>query len=135
MPMELSYFLAQLFGLTIAIITGALFLRPAAIRLMIDEVGKSHLLTTMLSFTGVMGGLAVVLTHNVWELSWTTWVTLIGWAALIKGVFYLIAPKLFSDLGNKIYSSTNTVRIVLFIAFIFGLYLAAVGFQTPLHSA
>jgi len=132
--MELSYFLAQLFGLTIAIITGGLFLRPATIRLMIDEVGKSHLLTTMLSFIGIMGGLAVVLTHNVWGLSWTTWITLIGWAALIKGVLYLMAPKLFSDLGNKVYSSTNTVRIVLFIAFIFGLYLAAVGFQTPWHS-
>ena len=135
MPMELSYFLAQLFGLTIAIITGALFLRPAAIRLMVDEVGKSQLLTTMLSFFGIMGGLAVVLTHNVWELSWTTWVTVIGWAVFIKGVFYLVAPKLFSDLGNKVYSSTNTVRIILFIGFIFGLYLAAVGFQTPWHSA
>ena len=132
--MELSYFLAQLFGLAIAIIAGALFLRPAAIRLMVDEVGKSQLLTIMLSFIGIMGGLAVVLTHNVWELSWTTWITVIGWAALIKGVFYLTAPKLFFDLGNKVYSSTNTVRIVLFLAFIFGLYLAAVGFQTPWHS-
>jgi hypothetical protein len=132
--MELSYFLAQLFGLTLMIVAGALFLRPAMIRSMMAEVGQSHLLTVVLSVTGVMGGLAVVLTHNVWELSWTTWITVLGWAALLKGVVYLVAPNLLVTLGNNLYSSTNKARIVLFLAFIFGAYLAAVGFQTPWHS-
>jgi len=132
--MELSYFLAQLFGLTFVIVAGALFLRPAMIRPMVNELGQSHLVAVVLSLIGVMGGLAVVLTHNVWEFSWTIWITLLGWAALIKGVMYLIAPKMLSELAGKVYGSTNTIRTVLFIAFIFGAYLAAVGFQTPWHS-
>jgi hypothetical protein len=133
--MELSYFLAQLFGLTLAVVSGALFLRPATIRSMLDEVVKNKLVTTILSLAGIMGGLAVVLTHNIWELSWTIFVTLLGWVALIKGTLYLIAPKLFEDLGSKVYSSTNRVRIILFLTLTFGLYLAAVGFQIPWHSA
>lgn len=133
--MELSFFLAQFFGLTLATVSGALFLRPPLIRSMLDDVRQNHLATTIISLAGIMGGLAVILTHNVWELSWTLWITLLGWAAFIKGALYLVAPKLFADLGSKVYSSTNRVRIGLFIIFTFGLYLAAVGFEIPWHSA
>lgn len=132
--MELSYFLAQLLGLTLAIVAGCLFVRPVSISQMMTELQQSHTLRVVLGMLGVLGSLAIILSHNVWELSFVTWVTLFGWLGLLKSVVYLIAPDVLVQAGSYVYRSTNITRITLFLACVFGLYLAAAGFQIPWHS-
>jgi len=126
--MELSFFLAQLFGLSLAIFAGATLHQPALIRSIIPEIGKNMLVTLLASFAGIMGGLAVILTHNVWVASWPVLITIFGWAALIKGVAYLFAPAALAEFGAKVYSSDNVTRAILFVTMAVGIYLAGAGF-------
>ncbi len=53
---------------------------------------NDHLTLYPLSVLLLLLGLIIVNLHNVWE--WNVWliVTLVGWGALIKGVFYMLMP-------------------------------------------
>lgn len=126
--MELSLFLAQLFGLTIAIFAGIAVFRPGLIRGMISELGQNKTQTLLFSMVGIMGGLSVILSHNVWVGDWRVLVTIFGWSALIKGVLYLVSPGLLRDMGMSIYSSPGRTRIILLVAGVLGVYLAGAGF-------
>jgi hypothetical protein len=126
--MELSYFLAQLFGLTLAIYAVALMQQPKLISSMMKELGENSLTTLLFSFVAITGGLAVVLTHNVWEWSWVVIITIFGWASLLKGITFLMAPKLLSKVGGGVYGTPGKTRLTLFVALVFGLYLAGIGF-------
>lgn len=126
--MELSYFLAQLFGLSLAIFAAIMFMRPGMMRPMITEVGQNKLLTAFVSIAGIMGGLAVILTHNVWVMGWPVIITLFGWSALLKSITYMLAPDMITDMANMVYGSASRTRLVLVIAFALGLYLTGAGF-------
>jgi hypothetical protein len=39
-----------------------------------------------------VAGLTIVREHNVWERDWTFMVTVIGWSALMIGLFRMFAP-------------------------------------------
>ncbi len=40
-----------------------------------------------------VAGLAIVRVHNRWVLDWTVLVTLTGWAAMLGGLYRMIAPQ------------------------------------------
>ena len=40
-----------------------------------------------------VAGLAIVRAHNRWAFDWTLLVTLTGWAALLVGLYRMIAPQ------------------------------------------
>lgn len=48
----------------------------------------------------VVGGLMVE-HHNIWVKDWQVLVTLVGWATLLKGVFFLAFPQLIHGIGDK----------------------------------
>lgn len=128
MRMELSLFLAQLFGLTLVIFAAVAVMQPGLLRGAIKEFGQSSAVTLLYSLLGIVGGLAVVLSHNVWVASWPVVITILGWAALIKGIMFLVSPALLQDLGLSVYSSKNKTKVILVIVGILGLHLAGVGF-------
>ena len=37
-------------------------------------------------------GIAMVLSYNVWAWNWQIVITILGWAALVKGLFLLFFP-------------------------------------------
>lgn len=127
--MELSYFLAQLFGLMMIIYAVALLMKPLVIQSLIDEVRDNKLFTLIASFIGIVGGLAVVLSHNIWVIDWRVVVTIFGWSALLKGIAYLIAPQSLVSVGGTLYHSPARTKIVLFIMLFLGIYLTGVGFS------
>jgi hypothetical protein len=129
MCMELSLFLAQLFGLTLAIFAGIALFRPGLVRGAINEFGRSKSVTWLYSLLGIIGGLSVVLTHNVWIAGWPVIITIFGWAALIKGVLFLVSPALLRDMGLSIYDSPGRTKVILLLVGLLGLYLAGVGFH------
>ena len=126
--MELSLFLSQLFGLALTIFALAAFARPSLIQDVVNDFGRSAMSTLMYGFAGIMGGLAVILNHNIWTADWRVLVTLFGWSALIKGTLYLVAPQMLKDVGSSVYNSQNRTRLVLFGALVLGVYMAAKGF-------
>lgn len=125
--MELSLFLAQLFGLTMIIFTIVALARPSLINAMMRDLQKSSLAVLMTSFVTVIGGLAVVLSHNVWEMSWVGLVTLVGWSALAKGVGFAVCPNSMVSMSSKVMGGSK-MKVMLVVALLFGCYLAYKGF-------
>jgi hypothetical protein len=85
----------------------------------------------MLFIAGIMtlfGGLAIVLTHNVWSGGALPFVvTLLGWLTLIKGAF-LIMPESTAFWGYVRYG--QLFYLYTSISFVLGVYLTYGGFKS-----
>lgn len=44
-------------------------------------------------FMAVIAGILITEFHNIWVMDWTVIITIIGWIALVKGIFLLAFPK------------------------------------------
>ena len=126
--MELSYFLAQLFGLTMMIFAALAFLRPSVVLGVIQDLKPFSFSMLMAGFVGIVAGLAIVLSHNIWEFSWVGVVTLFGWAALLKGITYVAFPNVLLSTANQFLRKGKQRKIALGLAFLLGLYLTGGGF-------
>ena len=126
--MELTNFLAQLLGLTLAIFAGIAVLQPSMVRAIVREFGVSPMVTLLYGTASIMGGLAIVLSHNVWVADWPVLVTVLGWSALLKGIITFASPALLHNMGESVYSSPGRTQIILVVAGIVGMYLASTGF-------
>lgn len=128
MPMQLSYFLAQLIGLVMTLFALSALFRPRFVRSVMVELNESSLSRLLFSFIALTTGLAIVLTHNVWVAGWPVIITVIGWGGVLKGFMAIAMPDALVSLGSTFYSTDKRTRIVLVLAALFGLYLAGVGF-------
>ncbi len=126
--MELSYFLAQLFGLTYIISAVAIYIRPSIATSMVRDFKSNQFVVVIVGFMALVIGLAIVLSHNIWVANWTVIITIFGWAALLKGIAYLLSPDTILLSGEKILQNNKRRTIVLLVMFIFGFYLAYKGF-------
>lgn len=51
-------------------------------------------LTYLTGFIAVTFGLLIIGYHNLWVADWRVLITIIGWLALIKGLIFIVLPKL-----------------------------------------
>lgn len=127
MLMGLSYFLAQLFGLTIIIFSVVAFFQPSLISATIRDMKPFSFPLLMAGFLGVFGGLTIILSHNIWEMSWRVIITLFGWAALIKGIAYVAFPGTIVRTGISLFEG-KWRRWSLVVTFLVGCCLVYHGF-------
>lgn len=126
--MELSNFLAQLFGLTLMIFAAAILLRPTIVTVAIRDLRPFSFMMLMAGFAGITGGLAIILSHNIWEMSWRGVITLFGWIALLKGITYVAFPDFLRFSAISMLNGRGKRTIALALAFALGFYLAYRGF-------
>lgn len=126
--MELSYFLAQLIGIALVLFSVAGYMRPRLITVAMRDFDHESFSTLFVGFTALIGGLAIVLSHNVWDSTWRVWITLIGWAAVLKGFSYLVAPKWLMSVGRSVLKNQSWIRLSLILTLALGIYLAYKGF-------
>lgn len=126
--MELSYFLAQLLGLTLMIFAAVVLLRPTITTVAIRDLRAYSFEMLMAGFLGIMGGLAIVLAHNIWEFSWRGIITFIGWATLLKGISYVAFPNFLRFTAVGMLNGKRKRSTVLIMVFLVGSYLAYQGF-------
>jgi len=73
-------------------------------------------------------GLIAVLSHNVWDGSWRTLVTILSWLTLLKGVMYLFLSHNAYMRMVKVFSDKRWFGVSSVIIILLGLYLTAKGF-------
>ena len=56
------------------------------------EYAKNHFLMMINMFMALILGLIIINIYNVWEWNLYVIITITGWGALLKGVFYFLAP-------------------------------------------
>jgi hypothetical protein len=125
--MELSYFLAKLFGLYLMVLCLSVIVRKDGLSTLADEFFQNR---SFVFFSGALiliFGLYLVLSHNVWELSWRGVITLIGWLTVFKGIIRLFIPERAKSLSKKVVTSPVYTPI-LALFFFLGVWLTYIGF-------
>ncbi|MGG0238124.1 hypothetical protein [Bacillus rhizoplanae] len=112
--MEASTFLGLFWGWVTVIVSGILFVRPSVLRELKKLVVEDRGFGIMYGFLSIFLGLGTVILHNVWAFNWQGFITLIGWLALLKGI-YIIAypePSKKTDFEVRILSTRITLAIL-----------------------
>ena len=124
--MELSNFLANLFGLSIIAVNLSLLLYPKNIEKIFDSMRNE----ATLFFTGIISfviGTAMILSHNIWTNDWRVIVTILGWAILVKGVMRLFLPEMVVNMSKK-WVNSRWIPLLLVIEVVLGCVLIYFSF-------
>ncbi len=93
------------------------------VRLMKD-MEKNHTAIVIGMMFALILGLVLIQMHNVWE--WSIWVviTIFGWAAFLKAVFYFLAPGDWIKGAIKTFANTNYMYIAGLIFAVIGAWMS-----------
>jgi hypothetical protein len=126
--MEISFFLAKLIGLTLMVFTLVAMIRPMIVTVAMRDLRPFSFVMLAAGFLSVLAGLALIISHNVWELNWRGVVTLFGWAVLAKGILYVGFPETFRVTAGGFLEGKKRRMALLSFGFLLGAYLTYNGF-------
>ena len=126
--MPLTYFLAELIGLYCIIMGAVMLFRKQVIAAVMDGYYRNEDAIFLPGLLATFLGLMLVLSHNFWSAGLLALVvTLVGWAALLKGLWLLFFP-------NSAVRAIDIFKIKEFswlygiVIIVIGAYLAYAGF-------
>jgi hypothetical protein len=127
--MELSLFLAKLFGIYL-LITGALWVaRGDVISGVVIETLHDRPVMFVNGVIALVVGIAMAISHSVWEMNWRGLITLFGYLSLAKGIVRIAfpqVPRMASGLVKR--GTARWIWIGLILAL--GGYLTWAGFTS-----
>ena len=126
--MQTSIFLARLLGPLLLVPGIGILVNPAAFRAMAGEVVRSVTLMYLFGLVDLAGGLAIVLTHNVWIASWRLLITLIGWILLIRGAVRVVVPRTVMEHAQKLVGNGQIYPPMGGVLVVLGLVLCHFGY-------
>jgi uncharacterized protein YjeT (DUF2065 family) len=124
--MELSNYLAELWGVSLVVVSLAILTKPKYLKKLFAEVENE---ATMF-FWGMVSlviGLAMVLAYNVWLQNWQVIITILGWLSLIKGLAVLFFPEYTKKYAKKM-ENQQWLPIALVVLVFIGLVITYFGF-------
>jgi hypothetical protein len=99
--MQTSVFLAKLIGPISVVIGFGLLLNAHIFRRLSEQFVASDALVYFSGLLAMAAGMAIVLTHNVWQpLDWPVLITLLGWLMVIGGAIRIAVPQFTEAIGR-----------------------------------
>jgi len=129
--MDISLFLAQVFGLYFILAGAAILVRPVSTMEMMQLL-SSRRATFISGFIALTVGIPLVLVHNVWDGSWRVVVTVLVWLTLFKGIARIFVPGLVAGWIETLIGYPTIVRSLVWILTVVGVFLAYLGFELSL---
>ena len=126
--MCLSSFLAQVIGIYLLLISFAMLFQQERFKKTIAELLSSAPLLALTGSLGVILGLLIVVSHNMWVSSWQVVVTLFGWVLLLQGCMRIFFPHRFVHMVKQIDVKLG-YTLFSWIWLLVGLYLIWMGFN------
>jgi uncharacterized membrane protein len=126
--MDTSILLAKIIGPLFLVIGVGIFINLEHYRRMLADFGHSPLQIYVSGMTALLVGLLVVAFHNVWEWRWPVIITVLGWAAVLKGAVRLLAPKLVAERSERYARNTNIMMTSAIVVFLLGAVLSYFGY-------
>jgi uncharacterized membrane protein len=126
--MDTSIFLARLLGPVFVVLAIGLLLRQDSWRTMARDFISSRPLVFLSGFLTLLGGLALVNTHNVWEAGWPVIITIFGWLAAIGGMARMLFPETVMGVGQKMLDNKTYLTSAGVVEGLLGLWLCYVGY-------
>lgn len=126
--MDTSMFLARLLGPMLVVLAVGLVACQDSWRAMAKEFLVSRPLLFLSGFLTLLGGLAIVNTHNVWEAGWPVIITIFGWLAVIGGAARMLFPQTVIGMGERMLNSKTYLTVGGIVEGLIGLWLCYVGY-------
>jgi uncharacterized membrane protein len=126
--MSASTFLARLIGPVWAVLGVSLVINAKAYTEMSREFVANRALVYLAGAFALTGGLAIVLTHNVWVADWRIIITLFGWVATLAGVSRLLFPDVVRRLGPSLLASQKPILFTGIVWVVLGAVLIVFGY-------
>jgi len=125
--MELSLFLAKLFGIYLLIVAVLWAVRGDVISKVIEEFFASRAMLFMSGLLALAVGIAMAISHSVWELNWRGLITVFGYLSIVKGIVRIGFPEVPKKAAGFLLKDTR-IWIWIGLALVLGGYLTWVGF-------
>jgi membrane protein CcdC involved in cytochrome C biogenesis len=125
---QASIFIARLLGPILLAVGAGILINPSMFRTMGTEVVRSVTLVYLFGLMDLAAGLAIVLTHNVWLVSWRVLITLIGWLLVIRGAARVLLTEKVMVFGAKAFRNRQMVPVSGAVVGILGLVLCYFGY-------
>ena len=126
--MPTSIFLAKLIGPVLLVVAVGLFVNRTAFRAMAQEFLRSPALLYLSGFLILLGGLALVLNHNLWVADWRVLITVLGWLATIGGAVRILLPAQVKSMGEAMLKHPMGMNIAGVFWLAFGALLCFFGY-------
>ena len=126
--MNRSRLIAGLVGPTQTAVVVSLLINRGLLATLMLGLGKNPAAILILGIATLVGGLAIVLTHNVWR-GWPTVVTLFGWNAVFAGLFRILFPGHIAAFAPNIVASGWALPLAAAILLVLGLFLSLKAFR------
>lgn len=125
--MEFSLFVAKIIAITYLSFGIGVLLNPKYYKKVFQKLINNPSYLILGGFIAIIIGFIIVENHNIWTNDWTVIITVIGWAALIKGILLLAFPK-FTGLFKNVFNNRLFIKILGPAAIILGLIFMYFGF-------
>ncbi len=126
--MQTSVLIARLMA-PILVVTGlTTLINPRALREVGQEFLASRALIFIAGFLALLGGLAIVNTHNLWTAGWPVIITIFGWLAVVGGIVRIAFPALTESIGEAMLAREAVLRAAGGIQAVLGAYLMIMGY-------
>jgi len=124
--MNLTNYLAEVWGLSLVLIPLALLINPKYLKRLFTEA-ENEATMLFLGMVSLIIGLAMILSYNVWDKNWQIIITILGWLSLIKGLAVLFVPEYIKKWIKKM-ENAPFLPIALVVAIFIGLIITYLGF-------
>jgi len=131
--MQTANFLASIWGLFFIAVPLSLLINPKQIKRLISAL-ENEVSVFVIGIIAFVWGTLTLLLNNVWEYNWRTIITIIGWAAILKGLCFLFMPEHVLKMIAKI-KDKDWVSYAVLVAVFIGLVIAFFGFTVSVSAA
>ncbi|MDD5318457.1 MAG: hypothetical protein PHF79_01355 [Candidatus Pacebacteria bacterium] len=125
--MNITVVIAQALGIVFSVLGLSILVNKKGLVSFIEESGQSRGMVWFSGISALMIGAIIVALNNIWSSGLQLFITIIGWIALIKGIFILFFP----NLTVLLYEKMNRYGVLIFggiFTLVIGLILLYNGF-------
>ena len=126
--MPLVNFLAQIWGISLVIISFSFLIRPKNIKKIFAVMSDESQVVFLGMLTTVLG-VALVLVNGSLDYSWVAILTILGWLVFIKGIIFLFFPEHIENFVKKIKQNEEKLPFLFVITIALGCFLIFMGFS------
>lgn len=126
--MDVSIFLAQVLGVYLVVLSLSLLINVQNFTSVISGIFHNAALQFIIGLNLLIVGTLMVVSHNMWSMSWTVVITILAWIVFVKGVLYMAFPKAVHAIAQPLINCKMTMYVAGIVNLVLGLFLCYMGF-------
>ena len=125
--MQASRVIAKLLGPLFLAIGVGMLINAGTYRTIATEALKSFTLIYFSGLVTLLGGLAIVIAHNIWAKDWRVIITVFGWLAVLGGIIRIVVPQVAAQIGTAMFALPGFFPAVGIVVLALGAFLGFKG--------